>query len=82
MQIDLPEELAKTLQSAVAAGLYPSIEAAIDHAITLILPTDDDDLAWAKPLVDEAREAIAKGDYLTLEQYRRGVKQLLDDLND
>jgi hypothetical protein len=29
---------------------------------------EDDDLARAKPLVEEAREAIARGDVMTLEE--------------
>jgi antitoxin ParD1/3/4 len=31
---------------------------------------EHDDMAWAKPLVDEARAAIARGDVLTLEEHR------------
>ncbi len=31
---------------------------------------DDDDMAWAKPLLDEAREAVARGDVITLEEHR------------
>lgn len=29
-----------------------------------------DDLSWAKPLVDEARESLAHGEGMTLEEYR------------
>ena len=31
---------------------------------------DDDDMEWAKPLVDEARAAIARGETITLEKHR------------
>ena len=31
---------------------------------------EHDDMAWAKPLVDEARSDISRGDVLTLEEHR------------
>ena len=47
---------------------------ASDEAVASILAEhmlfDLDDLDWAKPLVDEARASIARGEGMTLEEYR------------
>ncbi len=31
---------------------------------------DDDEMEWAKPLLEEARASIARGDVLTLKEHR------------
>ena len=41
---------------------------------------DDDDLAWAKPYVDEALAAVARGDVITLEEHKKRTAALLADL--
>lgn len=62
------------MQAHVATGDFASIEEAarqlIDERIAEIAAEDDDDLEWAKPLLDEARASIARGDVLTLEEHR------------
>jgi Protein of unknown function (DUF2442) len=40
-------------------------------AIAELAADGDDDLEWAKPLLDEARASIARGDVLTLEKHRQ-----------
>jgi len=34
---------------------------------------DDDDLAWAKPYVDEARAEIARGEGIPLEEHKKRI---------
>ena len=36
-----------------------------------------DDMAWAKPYVDEARAAVARGDVLTIEEHRTRIARRL-----
>jgi antitoxin ParD1/3/4 len=43
-------------------------------------PEDDDDLAWAKPYVDEALAAVARGEVMTLAEHKRRTAALLADL--
>ena len=43
-------------------------------------PDDGDDLSWAKPYVDEALAAVARGDVITLEEHKRRIAALLADL--
>jgi len=42
----------------------------IDDRIAELAETGDDDMAWAKPYVDEARADMARGDVITLEEHR------------
>ena len=80
MTITLKPEQEARLNALVAMGDFASIEEAarqlIDDRIA-DLAGEDDDLVWAKPLVDEARAEIARGDVLTLEEHRaRNAKRL------
>ncbi|MGC1861626.1 MAG: hypothetical protein WA733_10990 [Methylocystis sp.] len=74
MPITLTPDQEAWLQALVATGDFASIEEAarqlIDERIAEIAAEDDDDLEWAKPLLDEARASIARGDVLTLEEHR------------
>jgi antitoxin ParD1/3/4 len=57
----------------VARGDFASLQEAASRFIDERLAEralEDDDLAWAKPLVDEALEDVAKGNVLTREEYR------------
>ena len=55
-----PEQL-KWIEQEVAGGKFESIEDAVRFAVADLMAIDTDDLAWAKPLVDEARASIARG---------------------
>jgi antitoxin ParD1/3/4 len=72
--LTLSPEQEAWLQAHVAAGEFPSVEEAarqlIDDRIAEISAEGEDDLEWAKPLLDEARASIAQGDLLTLEEHR------------
>ncbi len=58
----------------VARGDFASVEEAarqlIDERITERAAEEGDDMAWAKPYVDEARVAVARGDVITLEEHK------------
>jgi antitoxin ParD1/3/4 len=73
MSITLTPEQETWIKAHVATGDFASVEEAarqlIDDRIAELADDegdDQDDMAWAKPLVDEARAAIARGDVLTL----------------
>jgi antitoxin ParD1/3/4 len=73
--IRLTDEQQAWLAAQVSAGAFPTIEAAVQQAIAERMAFEaanivDDDLAWAKPLVDEARASVARGDNFTLEEHR------------
>ncbi len=63
MNIALKPDQQKWLTEQVASGAFASVEDAIALAVAgLMSAPDDDDLGWAKPLVDQARGAIARGE--------------------
>jgi antitoxin ParD1/3/4 len=74
MTITLTREQQTLLSAYVARGDFSSIEEAarqlIDERIAERAAEEGDDLAWAKPYVDEARAAVALGDVLTLDEHK------------
>jgi antitoxin ParD1/3/4 len=66
MTITLTPEQEASLGTLVARGDFSSIEEAarqlLDERIAERAAEEGDDLAWAKPSVDEARAAVARGD--------------------
>lgn len=84
MDIALTSEQEKWIGAHVAAGDFPLVEAAarqlIDDRIAT-LDVEGDDLAWARPFVDEARAAVARGEFITLEEHRARNSQRLAALN-
>jgi antitoxin ParD1/3/4 len=59
MTITLPREQQEWLASIVAERMH----------------LDIDDLAWAKPLIDEALASVDRGEGMTLEEYRARMEQ-------
>ncbi len=85
MTITLTHEQEAWIDAQVAAGRFSSVEDAvrrlIDERIAEV-ETDGDDLAWAKPLVDEARAAVVRGDVVTLDEHRARNRTRLAALRD
>jgi len=74
MTITLTPEQEALLSTYIARGDFSSIEEAarqlLDERIAERAAEEGDDLAWAKPYVDEARAAVARGDVLTLDEHK------------
>jgi antitoxin ParD1/3/4 len=70
MSITLPREQQEWLEAQVKAGVYASVDEAVASILAEHMHLDVDDLAWAKPLVDEARASVARGEFMTLEEHR------------
>ena len=84
MAITLTPEQEAWLKAHVAAGEFASLEEAarrlIDERIAEIAAAETDDLAWAKPYVDEARAAVAGGEFVSLEEHKAHNTALLASL--
>jgi Arc/MetJ-type ribon-helix-helix transcriptional regulator len=82
MTITLTAEQQKRLEVAVAGGQFASVEEAVRWAVDhfVVTAADLDDLSWAKPYLDEAREAIARGDSVSLEEFNAHVDERLSKL--
>jgi antitoxin ParD1/3/4 len=77
MSITLTPEQETWIKAHVASGDFASVEEAvrqlIDDRIAELAHDagdDHDDMAWAKPLVDEGLAALERGDFITLEEHR------------
>lgn len=61
------------LETRVASGDFASVEEAarqlIDEALAERALDESDDLAWAKPYVDEALAEVERGEVITLEEH-------------
>ena len=61
------------LKTRVARGDFASVEEAarrlIDQALVERALAESDDMAWAKPLVDEALAEVERGEVITLEEH-------------
>lgn len=62
MTIQLSPEQQHWLEAQVAAGHFVSLEQAVAVAIADLMTIEDDDLAWAKPLVDAASAELSRGE--------------------
>jgi antitoxin ParD1/3/4 len=80
MSITLPREQQEWLEAQVKAGVYANIDEAVASIVAEHMQLDLDDLSWAKPLVDEARASIARGEGMTLEEHRARIADKLESL--
>ena len=80
MTITLPREQQEWLEAQVKTGIYDSIDEAVASIVAEHMQLDIDDLSWAKPLVDEARASLARGEGITLEEHRLRMAQKLEML--
>jgi len=78
MTITLTPKQQKRLEAEVAAGRFTSVEEAVRLAVAdFLAPVNTTDLSWAKPLLDEARAEIARGEHITLDEFNAHVEKRL-----
>jgi Arc/MetJ-type ribon-helix-helix transcriptional regulator len=80
MTITLTAEQQRWLEAEVAAGRIASVEEAVRLAVDLIMPVDTTDLSWAKPYLDEAREQVARGEYVEHSDLKRELAERIKSL--
>ena len=80
MNIVLPPAQQKWLEARIAKGEFSSVEDAVQQMIAERMAIEDDDFAWAKPFVDEARAAVASGDVITLDEHKARMTERLKAL--
>jgi antitoxin ParD1/3/4 len=69
----LPREQQEWLEAQVASGQFASVEEAVAVAVADLMALHGDDLAWAKPYVDEARTSVARGDVMSGEEFFKRI---------
>ncbi len=74
MWITLKPDQEARIKTRVARGDFESVEDAarqlIDEALVGRAHVEHDDMAWAKPYVDEALAEAARGEEITLEEHK------------
>jgi antitoxin ParD1/3/4 len=80
MSISLTSDQQAWLSAQVARGEFASVEDAVrqllDERIAERAAEENDDLAWAKPYVDEALADVVRGTVLTLEEHEARMDAL------
>ena len=80
MLIELTPEQEAWLKTRVANGSFASVADAISSILDERISVEDDDLAWAKPLVEEGERAFERGDVMTLDEFRSRTSDILKSL--
>jgi Arc/MetJ-type ribon-helix-helix transcriptional regulator len=62
MNVLLPRAQEDWLKAQVAAGRFASLEEAVASAVAGLQAQDAMDDSWAKPLIDEALQALDRGE--------------------
>jgi Arc/MetJ-type ribon-helix-helix transcriptional regulator len=80
MNIVLPPAQQEWLETQIAKGEFASAEQAVQQLIAERMALEADNLAWARPYVDEARAAVARGEVFTIEQHEARMDERLKAL--
>ena len=83
MTITLTPAQVRWLEAEVDAGRFGSVDAAAQAIIEEHMADSEidlDDLDWVKPLLDEAREGVARGEVVTLEEFEAHADKLMAEL--
>ena len=80
MNISLPKEQLEWLEAEVAAGHFSSIDEALSLAVAELKSLHENDLAWAKPYVDEARSQVARDETLSGDEFFRWLDGRIERL--
>jgi Arc/MetJ-type ribon-helix-helix transcriptional regulator len=81
MPITLPQEHQRWLEARVASGQFDSVADAAAAAIAVAMAEDaeagSDAMDWARPLVEQARSEVARGEAMPLDEHRRRMTERL-----
>jgi Arc/MetJ-type ribon-helix-helix transcriptional regulator len=80
MTMQLPSDVQDWIDQRVRAGAFKTPAEAIAFAVRQ-LASPDEDLSWVKLLLDEARAEIARGEGLSLEEFRARMRARKDALS-
>lgn len=78
MNVQLSPEHQRWLEAQVAAGHFASLEQAVAVAIADLMAVAEDDMSWAKPLVDSASEELARNEGVSRDETLARIRSVLD----
>ncbi len=83
MRISITPEQKAWLAAHVERGEFASVDEAVRQLINERIAErmiEEDDLAWAKPLVDKALAAVARGEVISREEHEARMDAVLASL--
>lgn len=78
MPVQLSPEQQRWLEAQVAAGQFSSLEEAVAVAISDLMTTSEDDLEWAKPLIESGLAELERGEGIPGNQAMKDILSALD----
>ena len=82
MIVSLTPQQQAWLTALVARGDFASIEDAVRQLLDERIAEESDDMVWAKPLVDEALAAVARGEVISREEHDARMDSLVASITD
>ena len=81
MQVTLTTDQRQWLEKQVAAGRYPTVDAAALAIIDERMSLETAGLDWARPLLDAARAGIGRGEYSRIKDVDARLEQRIHRLS-
>jgi Arc/MetJ-type ribon-helix-helix transcriptional regulator len=78
MTVQLSPEQQRWLEAQVAAGHFASIEEAVAVAVSDLMDASEDDLEWARPLVEAGLAELERGDIVGGDEALASLKAIID----
>jgi antitoxin ParD1/3/4 len=75
MNVNLSPKQRRWLEAEVSAGRFASVDEAVEIAVSALIAIEADDLAWAKPKVDEVRASVARGEIVSCDDYLKSLDE-------
>lgn len=73
----LPEQR-RWLEAQVAAGHFPSVDEAVQAAVTEMMALVAEDFEWARPYIEEAEASLARGEGIPGAQFLERLDRRLN----
>ncbi len=76
MTNQLTREKRACVEKRVSSGEFASLEEAAASAISDTMQSENDDLGWARPLVDQARASVERGQFVSHDEFKQLLAQV------
>ena len=80
MNIKLPPHQERWLNARVADGEFASPEADVRQMIAERMALESAEFAWARPVVDDVRAGIARGEFVSPEEAMADIDAVIESL--
>jgi antitoxin ParD1/3/4 len=77
MTVQLSPEQQRWLEAQVAAGHFESLEQAVEIAVADLMAMNEDELDWAKPLIEAGLAKLERGEVIAGDEAMASLGALL-----